>query len=82
MRHRVYGKKLGRNKNQRQALFKSLVRELKLHGSIKTSLAKAKAASSQVSDRFSIVKLGPRLGDQTMMVKMSLTADKEPRSKK
>ncbi|MBI3103394.1 50S ribosomal protein L17 [Candidatus Daviesbacteria bacterium] len=43
MRHRVYGKKLGRNKNERRALFKSLVQELFLHGNLTTSEAKAKA---------------------------------------
>jgi len=43
VRHRVYGKKLGRTKNERTALFKSLVQELLLHGTITTSEAKAKA---------------------------------------
>lgn len=43
MRHRVYGKKLGRDKDQRQALFKGLIRSLLLHGSITTTSAKAKA---------------------------------------
>lgn len=43
MRHRVAGKKLGRTKNQRKALFKSLVEALVLNGQIKTTEAKAKA---------------------------------------
>ena len=43
MRHRVYGKHLGRNKNQRTALFKGLVRSLILEEAIITSEAKAKA---------------------------------------
>lgn len=43
MRHRVQTKQLSRNTKQRQALFKSLVRELVLHGAIKTTEAKAKA---------------------------------------
>lgn len=42
MRHRVQTKQLGRNTKQRQALFKSLVRELVLHGAITTTQAKAK----------------------------------------
>ncbi len=43
MRHRVYGKHLSRNKNQRTALFKSLVRSLILSENIQTTEAKAKA---------------------------------------
>lgn len=48
MRHSVYGKKLGRNKNQRTALFKSLVQSLILSGSIKTTDTKAKAIKGLV----------------------------------
>lgn len=113
MRHRVYGKHLGRDKDQRTALFKSLVRSLILEESIKTTQPKAKAvkglvdkiitqAKSETSKRLvsqflvhknvqdkltkeilprvksrtsgytSMVKLGPRLGDGAMMVKVSL----------
>lgn len=43
MRHRVQTKQLGRNTKQRQALLKSLVRELVVHGAITTTQAKAKA---------------------------------------
>ena len=43
MRHRVYGKHLGRNKNERQNLFKGLLYSLFLTGTIQTSEAKAKA---------------------------------------
>jgi len=42
MRHRLKTKQLGRNTKQRQALFKSLVRNLILNGSITTTQAKAK----------------------------------------
>jgi large subunit ribosomal protein L17 len=95
VRHRIYGKHLGRNKNERQRLFTSLVRSLLLHGTIQTSLAKAKAISPLVdkiinstkknpnayggrtSGYTSIVKLGRRLGDQTMMVRMSLIGAEE-----
>lgn len=122
MRHRVYGKHLGRDKDQRRALFKSLVRSLILEESIKTTEAKAKAvkglidkiinqAKSQTSKRLvsqflthksvtekltkeilprvktrtsgytSLVKLGPRLGDGAMMIKLSLILDavREPK---
>ena len=43
MRHRVYGRKLGRNKNERAALFKSLVRSLVISEKIQTTESKAKA---------------------------------------
>ena len=116
MRHRVYGKHLGRSKDQRTALFKSLVRSLILEESIKTTQPKAKAviglvdkiitqAKSETSKRLvsqflthkavtdklsnellprlksrtsgytSLVKLGPRLGDGAMIVKLSLILD-------
>lgn len=116
MRHRVYGKHLGRSKDQRTALFKSLVRSLILEESIKTTLPKSKAikglvdkiitqAKSETSKRLvsqllthkrvydklnneilprvgsrtsgytSVVKIGPRLGDGAMIVKMSLILD-------
>lgn len=48
MRHRVYGKHLGRNKNQRTALFKGLVRSLILHESIQTTAPKSKAIKGLV----------------------------------
>jgi large subunit ribosomal protein L17 len=43
VRHRVYGKKLGRTKNQRTALFKNLVQSLLIHEKIQTTETKAKA---------------------------------------
>jgi len=43
MRHRVNGKKLSLNHNQRKALFKNLINSLILQGQIKTTEAKAKA---------------------------------------
>ncbi|RLC35490.1 hypothetical protein DRH14_00835 [Candidatus Shapirobacteria bacterium] len=43
MRHRKFGKKLGRNHHQRQALFKTLLRFVLTYGSIQTTQAKAKA---------------------------------------
>jgi len=43
MRHRISGKKLSLNHNQRKALFKNLINSLVLNGQIKTTEAKAKA---------------------------------------
>lgn len=56
MRHRVYGKKLGRSKNERTALFKSLVQELVLHGTITTTEAKAKAIKGLVDKIINLAK--------------------------
>lgn len=43
MRHRISGKKLGRSRNERKALFKNLISSLIIHGEIKTTEAKVKA---------------------------------------
>jgi len=43
MRHRINGKKLSLDHDQRKALFKNLINSLILHGQIKTTEAKAKA---------------------------------------
>jgi len=43
MKHRVAGKKLSLNYDQRKSLFKNLINSLILHGQIKTTEAKAKA---------------------------------------
>ncbi len=48
MRHRVYGKKLGRNSNERSGLFKSLVQSLFTYGTITTSETKATAIKGMV----------------------------------
>lgn len=113
MRHRVYGKILGRNKNERDALFKSLVHSLLTYGTIETSEQKAKAVKGlvdkiinlaksknrrrllqmylpnkdleerlvkeiapklddRVSGYTSLIRLGERLGDRSMRVRMSI----------
>ncbi len=43
MRHRVFGRKLGRTKDEIRLLFRNLVGEFIVHGRIKTTLARAKA---------------------------------------
>ncbi|TSC63903.1 MAG: large subunit ribosomal protein L17 [Microgenomates group bacterium Gr01-1014_93] len=122
MRHNIYGKHLGRTKNERTSLFKSLIGSLILHGSITTTQTKAKAikgltdkiitqaknkqsfsssflTQKKVTDKLfnevvpslekrksgftSIVKMGPRKGDNSMMVKMKLLMEeKKAKSKK
>lgn len=47
MRHKVFGKKLGRDTNARKALLKNLTNDLFLHGQIKTTEAKAKFVRSE-----------------------------------
>lgn len=58
MRHRVAGRKLGRNSAQRKALFRNLVTELFQHGRIRTTEAKAKAIRSNVERLITLAKRG------------------------
>jgi len=58
MRHRVSGKKLGRDIKERKALFKNLVISLISHGKIKTTKAKAKAIKGLVDKLVSKAKQG------------------------
>lgn len=48
MRKRIFGRRLQRDTNERKALFRSLMRELVLHGKIKTTQAKAKSIKGEV----------------------------------
>lgn len=48
MRKNIFGKKLSRNKNQRQALFKNLLVALITYGKIKTTRAKSTAVKGLV----------------------------------
>ncbi|QQG40954.1 MAG: 50S ribosomal protein L17 [Candidatus Levyibacteriota bacterium] len=48
MRKKVFGRKLKRDKNERKALFKSLMSALVLYGHIKTTIAKAKAIKGTI----------------------------------
>lgn len=58
MRHRVYGKKLGRNTSQRKALKRSLTLALLQHGRITTTRAKADFARGSVERMITIAKRG------------------------
>jgi large subunit ribosomal protein L17 len=57
MRHRIAGRQLGRNTNQRKALLRNLVTSLFEHLKIETTVAKAKEAR-KVAER--IITLGKR----------------------
>jgi large subunit ribosomal protein L17 len=56
MRHRVYGKKLGRNGSERQALKLILTRALLEHGRIRTTRAKADFVRSYVEKLITLAK--------------------------
>ncbi|MDP4009817.1 MAG: L17 family ribosomal protein [Candidatus Shapirobacteria bacterium] len=66
MNHRIFGKKLSRNHHERQALLRSLTRNIFTHGGIETTEAKAKA----------VIPLIERLSS-TIMSKPELTAKRE-----
>lgn len=56
MKKRVYGKKLGRSTTARKALFRSLLRSLVMHGSIKTTKAKAEFLKRQVDSIITLAR--------------------------
>lgn len=58
MRHRVAGKKLGRDTSQRKALYRSLMTELFRHGRIRTTLAKARAVQGEAEKIVTKAKVG------------------------
>lgn len=78
MRHRVFGRQLSRDANERKSLFKNLTSSLLTHGHIVTTESKAKAIKGLVdklvkkSGSTRIIRLGTRLGDRAMMVRMEL----------
>jgi len=58
MKKKVFGRKLSRDRGSRQALFRSLLKALILHGSIKTTKAKAKAIQPEVDRLVTLAKKG------------------------
>jgi len=81
MKHHVFGKKLGRSRNQRQALIKSLVSAFITHGKIETTHAKAKmvqpiieklgrAGSSRSSGFTRLIKTKVRRGDRARLSRL------------
>lgn len=59
MKHRIFGKQLGRNHNERQALFRSLTRSMFTHGSIQTTETKAKSVVSTIERLSNIIITKP-----------------------
>ncbi len=58
MRHNVMGRKLGRSKDERKALFRGLTTELFRHNRIKTTEAKARAIQPIAEKLVSLAKRG------------------------
>jgi len=56
VRHRVYGKHLGRNKDARDTLFRGLVKQLLTYGTIQTSETRAKAIKGLVDKVINLAK--------------------------
>ena len=86
MRHSVFGRKLSRTKNERRRLLQGLVRDLLFHGTIRTTLAKAKAVQPLVEKLITKAKDGSRaslkqvekvIGDKEII--MMLTEDAKTR---
>jgi large subunit ribosomal protein L17 len=58
MRHRVASKQLNRDTKHRESLFKNLLRELVEHGTITTTIAKAKAVKPMADKLITTAKEG------------------------
>jgi large subunit ribosomal protein L17 len=86
MRHKIAGKRLGRDKDQRIALRRTLVKQLFEHERIQTTRAKAEAIRGQAEKMITLAKRGndaegadavhikrlamARLGDKDLVAKL------------
>ena len=61
MKHRIFGKKLGRNHNERKALFNSLTKAIFISGSINTTQARATAIVSTIESLSNTIITKPDL---------------------
>ena len=71
MRHRVKGRKLGRNATQRKALMRNLAVSLILHERIQTTEAKAKELRPYVEKLVSLSREDSRHGRNLAMSRLS-----------
>ena len=69
MKHRKYGKKLGRNHNERQALFRTQVRSFFTLGAFKTTDAKVKAVRPLIEKMASDIISKPDLISRRLLSK-------------
>jgi large subunit ribosomal protein L17 len=74
MRHRVAGHKLGRDKDERIALRRILVKQLFEHERIQTTRAKAEAVRGQAERLITLAKRGNAAGDAKMVHARRLAA--------
>ena len=58
MRHRIHGRKLGRDSEHRRAMLRNLAAGLFEHGQIETTLAKAKAVQPFVEKLITVARAG------------------------
>jgi len=68
MRHRVAGKKLGRNGGERKALKLALTRSLIQHGRIETTRAKAEFVRSNIEKLITLAKRSKKHADPNRVV--------------
>src|SRR4030067_586618 len=76
MRHRVFGYKLGRSKDQRIALRRNLIKQLFEHERIHTTRTKAQAVRGQAERLITLAKLGNQAGDAQMVHARRLAASR------
>ncbi len=74
MRHKVAGYKLGREKDERIALRRNLVKQLFEHERIQTTHAKAKAVRGQAERLITLAKHGNAAGELKMVNARRLAA--------
>jgi large subunit ribosomal protein L17 len=74
MRHKVAGKKLGRDKDQRKNLRRVMIRQLFMHERLRTTRAKAQAIRGQAERMITLAKRGNEAGDEKMVHARRLAA--------
>lgn len=75
MRHHSSLRKFGREKDQRNALVKSLMRSLVIHGRITTTLAKAKSIRPMVEKLVTRAKTGTLASRRLVIVRIGGEAE-------
>lgn len=74
MRHRIAGYRLGRDKDERIALRRNLVKQLFEHERIQTTRTKAEAIRGQAERLITLAKHGNKAGDAKMVHARRLAA--------
>lgn len=65
MNHRIAGKQLGRNHHERQALIRSLVKSMFIHGSLQTTFAKVKSVRSTIEKLCTVARQSDLVATRT-----------------